>query len=342
MSGAGSPRRSCRRGRGSPRRWPRCCRCCTCTACPAATSRPALEQFLGLGRPGCRRPTITRLTAQWQDEASAFDRAVAGRHRLRLRLGRRDPPQGPPGAGQGVPAGDDRGPRRRHQGADRAGRRATASRTESWADLLRDCKRRGMRAPVLAVGDGALGFWEALREVFPETREQRCWFHKIANVLDALPKSAQPGAKAALAEICNAEDRDHARAGGQGVRGRLRRQVAQGGREDHRRPRRAAGVLRLPRRALDPPAHHQPDRVDLRHRPAPPAGHQGTRLPGRRRRDGVQAHRVRPSPLARRQRARTSSPWSVPAPASRRASSSNDPTNQEVISKSRDTPIHRS
>src|SRR5262249_10235527 len=52
--------------------------------------------------------------------------------------------------------------------------------TESWADLLRDCKRRGMRAPVLAVGDGALGFWGALREVFPETREQRCWFHKIA------------------------------------------------------------------------------------------------------------------------------------------------------------------
>jgi transposase-like protein len=49
--------------------------------------------------------------------------------------------------------------------------------TESWADLLRDCKRRGMRAPVLAAGDGALGFWGALREVFPQTREQRCWFH---------------------------------------------------------------------------------------------------------------------------------------------------------------------
>lgn len=48
----------------------------------------------------------------------------------------------------------------------------------SWADLLRDCKRRGMRAPVLAVGDGALGFWNALREVFPDTREQRCWFHR--------------------------------------------------------------------------------------------------------------------------------------------------------------------
>ena len=82
--------------------------------------------------------------------------------------------------------------------------------TDSWADLLRDLKRRGMRAPVLAVGDGALGFWGALREVFPETRGQRCWVHKVANVLSALPKSAQPTARKMLAEIRDAEDRDHA------------------------------------------------------------------------------------------------------------------------------------
>src|SRR6516225_5516744 len=82
--------------------------------------------------------------------------------------------------------------------------------TESWADLLRCCRRRGMRAPVLAVGDGALGFWAALREVFPDTREQRCWFHKQANVLAALPKSAHPGALAALKDIYNAEDIDKA------------------------------------------------------------------------------------------------------------------------------------
>src|SRR5688572_10924248 len=50
--------------------------------------------------------------------------------------------------------------------------------SESWADLLRSCKRRGMQAPVLAVGDGALGFWKAVREVFPDTAEQRCWFHR--------------------------------------------------------------------------------------------------------------------------------------------------------------------
>ena len=81
---------------------------------------------------------------------------------------------------------------------------------ESWADLLRDCARRGMRAPVLAAGDGALGFWSALREVFPDAREARCWFRKIANVLAALPKSAHPGARKALAEIWNAEDKPHA------------------------------------------------------------------------------------------------------------------------------------
>jgi putative transposase len=84
--------------------------------------------------------------------------------------------------------------------------------TGSWADLLRDCARRGMRAPVLAVGDGALGFWSALREVFPDTRQQRDWVHKSANVLAAMPKSAHPGAKAALAEVYNAEDKRRAQA----------------------------------------------------------------------------------------------------------------------------------
>jgi transposase-like protein len=82
--------------------------------------------------------------------------------------------------------------------------------TESWADLLRDCARRGMRAPVLAAGDGALGFWGALREVFPQAREGRCWFHKTANILAALPRSAHPGAKKAIAEIWGAEDKQHA------------------------------------------------------------------------------------------------------------------------------------
>ncbi len=67
-----------------------------------------------------------------------------------------------------------------------------------------------MIRPALAVGDGALRFWKALREVFPDTKEQRCWFHAGSNALAAMPKSAHPGAKAALAQIWAAEDKDHA------------------------------------------------------------------------------------------------------------------------------------
>ena len=81
---------------------------------------------------------------------------------------------------------------------------------ESWASLLRDLKLRGMPAPVLAVGDGALGFWAALRQVYPETQEQRCWVHKIANMLDKLPKRLQPRAKMMLHEIMRAPDRHSA------------------------------------------------------------------------------------------------------------------------------------
>ena len=82
--------------------------------------------------------------------------------------------------------------------------------TESWADVFRGLKRRGMTTPVLAVGDGALSFWGALLEVFPDTAHQRCWVHKMANVMNALPKSAQPAARAALKEVRDAEDRTHA------------------------------------------------------------------------------------------------------------------------------------
>jgi transposase-like protein len=169
---------------------------------------PALGQFLGSAK-GLSGPVIAKLTEQWQAEQRVFSQRdlsdvdyvylwADGIH-VNIRL-------------------------EEHKlcllvmiGVRADGRKELISlvdgyreSTESWADLLRDCKRRGMSAPVLAAGDGALGFWGALREVFPETREQRCWFHKIANVLAALPKSAHPGAKKALAEIWNAEDRRHA------------------------------------------------------------------------------------------------------------------------------------
>ena len=82
--------------------------------------------------------------------------------------------------------------------------------TESWAEVLRGLRDRGLQAPVLAVGDGALGFWGALREVFPGTTEQRCWVHVTRNVLDALPKRLHPKAKEALEAIYTAPTRTKA------------------------------------------------------------------------------------------------------------------------------------
>jgi len=169
---------------------------------------PALGQFLGSGA-GLSASVITKLTETWKGEQRAFAaRDLSGvdyvylwvdgihvnirleEHKLCLLVM------------IGVRADG-----RKELVALSDGYRESA---ESWADLLRDVKRRGMRAPVLTIGDGALGFWSALREVFPQAKEQRCWFHKIANVLGVLPKSAHPGAKKALAEIWNAEDKDHA------------------------------------------------------------------------------------------------------------------------------------
>lgn len=79
--------------------------------------------------------------------------------------------------------------------------------TESWLDLLRSLKDRGLGGPSLAVGDGALGFWGALRQVFPAAKEQRCWVHVTANVLAALPKRLHASAKAGIARIYSSETR---------------------------------------------------------------------------------------------------------------------------------------
>src|SRR5690349_4679620 len=170
---------------------------------------PALGQFLGSSA-GLSAPVITKLTEQWQLEQRAFaERDLSNvdyvylwadgihvnirleEHKLFLLVM----------IGVRVDG-------RKELVALADGYRESA---ESWADLLRDCKRRGMKAPVLAAGDGALGFWKAVRDVFPETVEQRCWWHKIGNVLSALPKSTHPAAKRALAEIYNAEDKSHAK-----------------------------------------------------------------------------------------------------------------------------------
>jgi len=85
--------------------------------------------------------------------------------------------------------------------------------TQSWRELLLDLQRRGLdHAPDLAIGDGALGFWNALREVFGATKQQRCWFHKTGNVLNAMPKSVQAKAKGHLHDIWQAETRVDAEA----------------------------------------------------------------------------------------------------------------------------------
>jgi transposase-like protein len=82
---------------------------------------------------------------------------------------------------------------------------------QSWKELLLDCKARGLVVdPHLATGDGALGFWKALAETYPKTREQRCTVHKTANVLDKLPKRLQPAAKEKLHDIWQADTREHA------------------------------------------------------------------------------------------------------------------------------------
>ncbi len=170
---------------------------------------PALEEFFGT-QAGLSASTITRLTEQWQQERESFMSCdlserdyvyvwVDGIH-TGVRLG-----------------GDDRLCCLVMIGARLDGTKELAAisdgyreSSESWAELLRDLKKRGMRAPELAIGDGALGFWSAIRDIFPETGHQRDWVHKTANVLDAMPKSVHSRAKAAIREITEAENKREA------------------------------------------------------------------------------------------------------------------------------------
>jgi len=170
---------------------------------------PALAEFFGT-EAGLSAAVITRLTTSWEAEQKAFtQRKLHDRDYVYVWAD---------GIHVKVRLGEDRklcllvivGVR-----ADGTKELVACSdgyreSTLSWSEVLNDLKRRGMRAPVLAVGDGALGFWGAVDDVFPETRHQRDWVHKAANVLDALPKSAQPAAKRALAEITNAENKAEA------------------------------------------------------------------------------------------------------------------------------------
>jgi len=170
---------------------------------------PALEELLGSAA-GLSASVITRLCGQWQAEREAFQRRdlsevdyvycwADGVH-FSIRLGEQ-------GRLCCLVIVGVRADGRKELVAVADGTRES---TDDWAELLRDLRRRGMRAPVVMVGDGALGLWRALREVFPATREQRCWVHVVRNVLGALPKSVHAGARRALNEIILAEDRSHA------------------------------------------------------------------------------------------------------------------------------------
>jgi putative transposase len=136
--------------------------------------------------------------------------------------------------------------------------------SQSWRDLLVDLKRRGLTtAPQIAVADGALGFWKALGEVWPTTREQRCWVHKTANILNKLPKSLHTKAKHALQEIWMAETKKDAVAAlGAFVETYQIKyepdQIRESCRLPNQGPRCAAGVLRLPGRALEALANDEP------------------------------------------------------------------------------------
>ena len=173
--------------------------------------REALPILLGDDASGLSPTTITRLTAVWEDEYREFRRRdLSDREYVYIWVD---------GIHFNIRLEEDRLCTLVMLGARADGTKELIAvedgyreSTESWLAVLRDLKRRGMRAPVLAIGDGALGFWAAVREVWPATRQQRDWVHRMANVLDKLPKRMQPAAKRALREMMYAESRAEAEA----------------------------------------------------------------------------------------------------------------------------------
>jgi putative transposase len=170
---------------------------------------PALREFFGT-EAGLSAASITRLCKEWQEERRRFmERDLSEKDYVYVWVD---------GIHTGVRLGsDDRLCCLVMVGVRLDGTKELVAlsdgyreSTESWAELLRDLKGRGMRPPVLAVGDGALGFWAAVRDVFPRTRHQRDWVHKTSNVLDALPKSVHKRAKKAIQEITEAENKTEA------------------------------------------------------------------------------------------------------------------------------------
>jgi transposase-like protein len=168
--------------------------------------RPALQALLGEDAAGLSPTNITRLTAGWERDYTEFRRRdFTGREYVYVWAD---------GVHFNIRLEEDRlctlvmiGVRPNGEKDLLAVEDGCRESAESWKTVLRDLQRRGLTAPVVAVGDGALGFWAAAREVWPATREQGCWCHKLVNVLDQLPPRLQPRAKRALHEMMYAERR---------------------------------------------------------------------------------------------------------------------------------------
>ena len=169
--------------------------------------REALAALLGPEAAGLSAPVVARLKRRWMEEYRLWRRAKLGKERWVYVW--------VDGIYSGLRAEHERlcalvviGVNERGQKKLLAIEDGVRESKQSWRELLLELKGRGLAIPPrLAVGDGALGFWAALAEIYPETRTQRCWVHKTANVLNYLPKSLQPKAKAALHEIWMAETR---------------------------------------------------------------------------------------------------------------------------------------
>ena len=185
-----SRRPFCPVSRGGRGRWMRFCRRSTFVACPAGTSRRRWRRCSARTPLACRRDlSARRYVYMWADGIYLQGRLGDEKQCILVLIG-------------ATPEG------RKELVGFQAGVRESA---QSWRELLACLRGRGLTiGPELAIGDGALGFWKALEEIFPDTRRQRCWVHKTANVLNKLPKSRQTAAKAALHYIWMADGRAEA------------------------------------------------------------------------------------------------------------------------------------
>lgn len=170
----------------------------------------ALAAILGPECPGLSATTIVRLKSIWEEEYKQWSaRSLEGEEYVYVWAD---------GIHSNIRLEEDRQCILVLMGATKDGKKALIAMTDghresaqSWRELLLDVKRRGLTIdPMLAVGDGALGFWKALAEIYPATKEQRCWVHKTANILDKLPKAKQPKAKGMIHEIWMSETKEDA------------------------------------------------------------------------------------------------------------------------------------